>query len=69
MDENKKDFLRSQLEDYIQRNGVDTHKSKFVCAICGDKNRANFVPDIKQTIWKCVSANKNLSDMEKSPFL
>ena len=49
MDENKKDFLRSQLEDYIQRNGVDTHKSKFVCAICGDKNVANFVPNTNQT--------------------
>lgn len=56
MDENQKDFLRSQLEDYIQRNGVDTHKAKFQCAICGDKDGANFVPNTNRTVWKCFSA-------------
>lgn len=56
MDENQKDFLRSQLEGYIQRNGVDTHKAKFQCAICGDKDGANFVPNTNRTVWKCFSA-------------
>ena len=56
MDENQKDFLRSQLEDYIQRNGVDTHKAKFQCAICGDKDGANFIPNTNRTVWKCFSA-------------
>lgn len=38
MDENQKDFLRSQLEDYIQRNGVDTSKRNGFACFCGSKS-------------------------------
>ena len=47
--------LKYNLEDYLQRCGVDTHKAKFKCAICGDKDGANFVPNTNRTVWKCFS--------------
>ena len=57
MDENQKEFLSSQLEDYLQRKGVDTSKkSGFTCLICGSSDACNFVPRTNKTIWKCFSA-------------
>lgn len=56
MDENQKDFLRSQLENFLQRMGIDTHKSVMGCPVCGDKDGFHFLPHSNRQYWKCFSA-------------
>ena len=48
--------LRFYLEDYLQRMGIDTHKSMMSCPICGDKDGFHFIPQTNRTMWKCFSA-------------
>lgn len=56
MDENQKNFLKNQLEDYLQRNGVDTSKKNgFPCLICGSKDGCFLVPEHNKQTWKCFS--------------
>lgn len=59
MTESQKDFLRNQLEDCLNKSGIDTHKSMMSCPICGDKDGFHFMPRMNKTIWKCFSAKHN----------
>lgn len=54
---NAKDYIKSRLEEYLSSKGVNTHKQKFQCLICGSSDGANFVPNSNKTRWKCFSGN------------
>ena len=60
MDENQKDFLRSQLEDYLQRQGVDTSKRNGFACFCGSKDGCFFVPKTNHERWKCFSEKHSI---------
>lgn len=60
--------IKPYLEDYIQRNGVDTTKKMFRCLICGSSDACHIVPNTDGKLWKCFSANhskysKNTGDI------
>ena len=48
--------LQSNLEDFLQRMGIDTHKSVMSCPVCGDKDGFHFLPHSNRQYWKCFSA-------------
>lgn len=48
--------LRFNLEDYLQRMGIHTHKSMMSCPICSDKDGFHFLPRSNNQYWKCFSA-------------
>lgn len=48
--------LQSNLEDFLQKMGIDTHKSMMNCPICGDKDGFHFLPHSNKQYWKCFSA-------------
>ena len=48
--------IKPYLEDYLQRNGVDTSKKMFRCLICGSSDACHIVPNSNGQIWKCFSA-------------
>ena len=56
--------MRYNLEDYLLRCAVDTHKNTMNCPICGDKDGFHFIPQTNRTMWKCFSAKH--SSYEKS---
>ena len=56
--------IRGNLEDYLQRQGVDTSKRNGFACFCGSKDGCFFVPKTNHERWKCFS-EKHLS-YEKS---
>lgn len=48
--------LRSNLEDFLLKMGIDINKSMMGCPICGDKNGFHFIPNSNRQYWKCFSA-------------
>lgn len=48
--------LRYNLEDYLQRMDIDTHKSMMSCPICGDSDGFHLLPYSNKQYWKCFSA-------------
>lgn len=52
----EKEQLKSNLEDFLLKMGIDTHKSMIGCPVCGDKDGFHFLPHSNKQYWKCFSA-------------
>ena len=52
--------IRGNLEDYIQRNGVDTSKRNGFACFCGSKDGCFFVPKTNHERWKCFSEKHSI---------
>lgn len=58
LDDTQKDFLKSQLEVELNKQGADIHSTQnFHCPICKQKKKTfHFIPNTNYTRWKCFHA-------------